>query len=517
MENKTKFYLSTSIAYASGIPHIGNVYEVILADAIARFKRLDGWDVFFQTGTDEHGQKIEQKASSKGVLPQEYVNYISSEIKRIYDLMQISYDRFIKTTNHKHQKAVQVIFTKLLQQGDIYLGKYQGLYSVTEEVYVSEKDLVDGKTFNGEIPILISEDTYFFKLAKYQNRLLDYLENNPNLIQPETQKKEILNLLKEPLNDLSISRTSFRWGIPVPCDKNHVIYVWIDALSNYLTGLDYNPNENTSSKFLQYWPCNLHVIGKDILRFHLIYWPILLMALKIELPQKFLAHPWILFDKNKMSKSKGNVLYVDDLLKFFPIDTIRYFVLHEIPYASDGNITYELLVERHNSVLVNLFGNVVHRIFGMLKSYRNYQLTQILDLPENHQEFDLSQKVLLVLPLMRQKFEECKVGEALEEVEKLARLMNKYIDSVKPWELAQLPEKETLLNYVLYSLTEALRFLGVLLKPFLPQTAEKILCQIQAEDVTFESLKTFGLLKTKKLMPDEMLFQRIDLENVLPQ
>ncbi|WP_349402199.1 methionyl-tRNA synthetase [Candidatus Phytoplasma solani] len=515
MQSKTKFYLSTSIAYTSGIPHVGNVYEVILADAIARFKRLDGYDVFFQTGTDEHGQKIEQKASLQAIPPQLYVNHVSLEIKRIYDLMQISYDHFIKTTNQNHQKAVQSIFDKLWQQGDIYLGQYQGLYSVAEEAYVSEKDLVDGKTFNGETPILISEATYFFKLSKYQNRLLNYLKNNPNLIKPETQRKELLNLLKEPLNDLSISRTSFKWGIPVPFDKKHVIYVWIDALSNYLTGLGYHPNQNPSKQFIHYWPCDLHVIGKDILRFHLIYWPILLMALKIELPKQFLAHPWILFDKNKMSKSKGNVLYIDDLLKFFPIDTIRYFVLHEIPYASDGNITYELLVERHNSDLVNLFGNVVHRIFGMIKSYRDYQLTQVLVVPKNHQDFDLSQKVLSVLPLVRQKIKASKVGESLEEVEKLARFINKYIDLVKPWKLAQLPEKKTLLDYVLYSLTETLRFLGVLLKPFLPQTAEKILYQIKAQDVTFESLNTFGLLPSQKLIPDEMLFQRIDLETVL--
>ncbi|MFB0637991.1 methionine--tRNA ligase [Candidatus Phytoplasma solani] len=513
MKSKPKFYLSTSIAYASGIPHIGNVYEVILTDAIARFKRLDGYDVFFQTGTDEHGQKIEQMALKQAKKPQAYVNHISSEIKRIYDLMQVSYDYFIKTTDKAHQASVQAIFDKLHQQGDIYLGQYQGLYSVAEEAYISEKDLVDGKTFNGETPILITEKTYFFKLSKYQSKLLDYLESNPDLIKPKTQRKELLNLLKEPLDDLSISRTSFKWGIPVSFEQKHVIYVWIDALSNYLTGLGYHPNE-TSQQFLHYWPCDLHVIGKDILRFHLIYWPILLMALKIKLPKQFLIHPWILFDKNKMSKSKGNVLYVDDLLKIFSVDTIRYFVLHEIPYANDGNITYELLAERHNSDLVNLFGNLVHRVFGMLKSYRNYQLTQVLVSPEQLQEFDLSQKSLSVLPLIRQKIKDCKIGEALEEIIQLVRFTNKYIDLIEPWKLVKIPEKQAFLDYVLYSLTETLRFLGVLLKPFLPQTAEKILSQIKAQDVTFESLKTFGLLPTQKLMPNEMLFQRIDLDSV---
>ncbi|MBP5835683.1 methionine--tRNA ligase [Candidatus Phytoplasma meliae] len=515
MKPQLKFYLTTSIAYASGIPHIGNVYEIILADAIARFQRLDGYDVLFQTGTDEHGQKIAKKALQQGIKPQEYVNHVSSEIKRIYDLMQISYDQFVKTTDQSHQKAVQAIFEKLYQKGDIYLGKYQGLYSVVEEAYVLEKELIDGKTLNGETPVLISEETYFFKLSKYQDRLLQYLKNNPALIKPQNQRKELLNLLKEPLNDLSISRTSFQWGIHVTFNPKHVIYVWIDALSNYLTGLKYNPHLSSNQSLLQYWPCDLHIIGKDILRFHLIYWPILLMALEMELPKQFLAHPWVLFDKNKMSKSLGNVLYVDDLLKIFPVDSIRYFVLHEIPYAQDGNITYELLVERHNNDLVNVVGNLVHRIFGMVKSYRQNYLNKILINPSENDDFDLSSKVLLILPLVRQKMAECKVGDALAEIMQLARFINKYIDLVEPWKLFRIAEKASLLDYVLYSLFESLRFLGVLLKPFLPQTADKILFQIRAQVVTFESLSTFGLLDAQELMQDEILFQRLDLDTVL--
>ncbi|GLH60764.1 methionine--tRNA ligase [Paulownia witches'-broom phytoplasma] len=513
---KPKFFLSTAIAYASGIPHIGNVYESILADAIARFKRLEGFDVLFQTGTDEHGQKIAAKALQQGKNPQEYVDQISLEIKRIYDLMQVSYDKFAKTTNPRHKQTVQAIFYKLWQQGDIYLGKYQGLYSVAEESYVAAKDLIDGKTFNGETPILISEETYFFKLSKYQAQLLQYLENNPSLIKPDAQRKELLNLLKEPLADLSVSRTSFKWGIPVPFDPKHVIYVWIDALSNYLTGLDYNPTSK-NSQFNRYWPCDMHVIGKDILRFHLIYWPILLMALEISLPKQFLTHPWILFDKNKMSKSKGNVLYVDDLLKYFAVDSIRYFVLSEIPYAQDGNITYELLVERHNNDLANVLGNLVHRVFGMVKSYRQNNLSKTLITTNLEPKFDLSKQALATLPLVLLKMQDCKVGDALKEIMNLARFANKYIDLVEPWNLFKNPEKQQLLDHTLYSLVETLRFLGVLLQPFLPQTAHKILTQLKASDITFESLDTFGLLSSQKLDNYHILFNRLEIDEVLPR
>ncbi|CCV64884.1 Methionyl-tRNA synthetase [Alteracholeplasma palmae J233] len=508
---KEKFYITSAIAYASAIPHIGNVYEVILADAIARFKRLDGHEVFFQTGTDEHGQKIETNAAKQELKPKAYVDMISSEIKRIYDLVGVSYDKFIRTTDSDHEKSVQAIFQKLYDQGDIYLGKYEGWYSVAEEAYISENDIVDGKGPNGDIPVWTSEDAYFLKLEKYQERLLKHIETHPDFIRPESRKNEMIqNFLKEPLPDLSISRTSFKWGIPVPFDPKHVIYVWIDALSNYITGIGYHPNEPKTELFNKLWPADIHLIGKDIARFHTIYWPILLMALELELPKQIFCHPWILFDKNKMSKSVGNVLYTDDLVKHFGVDVLRYYVLHEIPYAQDGNITYELLIERNNSDLANTIGNLVNRTIGMAKKYRDGHIKRVI-LKEPF-ELSLEEKALEVLPRMRTFIDSLKIGEALEEVVQLARYANKYIDVSEPWKLFKDENAQETLDHVLYHLVETIRYIAVLLKPFLPETAENILEQIKAEETTFTSLETFGVTKEKELGEAKVLFERFELD-----
>ncbi|MDW3617780.1 MAG: methionine--tRNA ligase [Candidatus Phytoplasma pruni] len=509
---KKKFYISTSIAYASGIPHIGNVYEMILSDSIARFKKMDHYDVYFQTGTDEHGQKIEKKASQEKINTQEYVDHISFEIKRIYDSVGVNYDHFVRTTNDYHKKTVQAIVNKLLKKGDIYLGTYEGWYSVVEESYIAEKDLIDGKTASGETPVWSKEEVYFFQLSKYQERLLTYLNDNPHLILPKERRKEILNLLKEDLTDLSISRTSFKWGIPLSFDPNHVVYVWVDALSNYITGLGFQLSEDgqilPNEQFLKYWPCDLHVIGKDISRFHLIYWPILLMALEIPLPKKFLIHPWILFNNDKISKSTNNVVYIDDLLKFFSVDAIRYFVLHEIPYVSDGTLSYELLLERYNADLVNTIGNLLSRTLGMIKSYRNAQLTKTAT--EKKDDFNLPQKAIDTVKLVKKAMDSYRVAEAMEHIIQLARYSNKYVDIVEPWKIVKEKNNSAKLDVFLYNLVETLRFIGVLLKPFLPETSESILKQIKAEEETFESLEEFGITQTKELQPGEKLFERLD-------
>ncbi|MGA0447755.1 MAG: methionine--tRNA ligase [Candidatus Phytoplasma pyri] len=511
MKKKEKFYLATAIAYASDIPHVGNVYEVVLADCLARFKRLEGYDVYFQTGTDEHGQKILQKSKSKNEKPQTYVDYFSKEIRRIYDLMNVSYDKFVKTSNENHKKSVQAILDKLYQQKDIYLGKYEGFYSVIEESYILEKDLVNGLTKNGEIPIWSSEEVYFFKLSKYQKKLYDFLKNNNFLIKPDNKKQEILNLLKEPLPDLCITRTFCKYGINLNFNSKHFVYVWIDALLNYITGLNYHPNLSKSKEFSKYWPCDLHIIGKDIIRFHLIHFLILLISLELPLPKQFFIHPFILFGKNKMSKSKGNVLYIDDLLKIFSVDTIRYFMLHEIPYNQDGNITHELLIERNNTDLANTIGNLLNRTLGMLKAYRNCNLKKVI-LPEIL-EIDLSKKSLEALPLIKQKIFNFHVSDALEVIMKLARFSNKYIDLSKPWELFKETDKQDVLDHVLYSLVETLRFIGVLLQPFLPTTAASILKQIKSENNTFASLEIFGVTESKTISSKEILFIRFENNN----
>lgn len=511
-----KFYLTTAIAYSSAIPHIGNVYEAILADAIVRFRRAKGDDVFFQTGTDEHGQKIENKAAINELSPKAYADHISSEIKRIYDKVDVSYDHFIRTTDDNHEKSVQAIFKKLFDQGDIYLGKYEGWYSVADEAFIFEKDIVDGKGPSGDELVWTSEETYFLKLEKYQERLLKHIEEHPNFIQPESRKNEMVqNFLKEPLPDLSVSRTSFKWGIPVDFDDKHVIYVWVDALSNYITGLGYHPDQEATDQFKTYWPADVHLIGKDILRFHTIYWPIILMALGVELPKQIFGHPWILVNKGKMSKSVGNVMYTDDLVKYFGVDAVRYYVLHEIPYAQDGNITYELMIERNNSDLANTIGNLVNRTIGMAKKYRDGVVKKV-SIKEPF-EFNLEDKALEVLPQMDKLMDELKVADALEEVVKLARHANKYIDVAAPWALFKDETKQVELDYVLYQLVETIRFVGVLLKPFIPQTSKKILDLIKVENDDFETLKGFGSFDEVTLETAEVLFERYDLNKKLEE
>ncbi len=517
MEKKT-YYLTTAIAYASAIPHIGNVYEAILADAIVRFKRLQGYDVFFQTGTDEHGQKIESKATNNELSPQTYVDHIASEIKRIYDKVNVSYDQFVRTTDDRHIKSVQAIFKKLYDQGDIYLGEYEGWYSIAEEAFILEKDIVDGKAPNGDIPVWTKEAAYFLKLAPYQERLLKHIEEHPEFIEPESRRNEMVqNFLKEPLPDLSVSRTSFKWGIPVEFNPGHIVYVWIDALSNYITGLDYHPDQSLSEEFKKYWPADVHLIGKDILRFHTIYWPIILMALGLELPKQVFGHPWVLVNKSKMSKSVGNTLYTDDLVRYFGVDTVRYYVLHEIPFSQDGNITFELLIERNNSDLANTIGNLVNRTIGMAHKYREGIVKRvILDEPF---ELSLSEKSLEALPKMVSFMDELKVADALEEVVKLARLANKYIDVSEPWALFKNPEKQDVLDHVLYHLLETIRFVAVLLQPYIPETSKRIATQIGITDLSFESLSTFGQYEAQTLGKAEVLFERYDqakkLEEIL--
>lgn len=512
--SKPKYYISTAIGYASAIPHIGNVYEIILSDAIARFKRLDGYDVYFQTGTDEHGQKIESNAQKQQLETQAYVDMISGEIKRIYDLVDVSYDAFVRTTDPAHKDAVTHIFEQLVEQDDIYLGKYEGWYSVADEAFLSESEIVDGKGPSGDIPVWMSEDTYFLRLSKYQKRLLDHIEKNSDFIQPESRKNEVVqNFLRETLPDLSISRTSFKWGVPVSINKEHVVYVWIDALSNYITGLGYHPKKQ-QDKFKKYWPADIHVIGKDVMRFHAIYWPTILMALDLPLPKKIFGHPWILFDKNKMSKSVGNVLYTDKLVSHFGVDPVRYYVLHEIPYAQDGNITYELVIERNNSDLANTIGNLVNRTIGMMNKYQDGFVKKVqIDEPF---EYALKDKAEAVLGKIRVLMDDLRVGDALEEVIQLGRFANKYIDLSEPWNLFKNNESEKL-AHVLYSLVETIRYLAVLLQPFIPQTAEKIFKQIDTDQKSFESLKHFGHYKEQRIGQAEVLFQRYDMEKKLDE
>jgi methionyl-tRNA synthetase len=510
------YYISTAIAYASAIPHIGNVYEVILADAIARFKRFEGYDVYFQTGTDEHGQKIEQKALANGIEPQAYVDYISNEIKRIYDSVNISYDHFVRTTDVKHKESVQAIFETLFNKGDIYLGTYQGWYSISEESYIQEKDIIDGKGPQGDTLVWTEEEVYFFNMNKYQERLFEYIEKTPGFIEPESRKNEMIqNFLKEPLPELSISRTSFKWGIPITLNDKHVTYVWIDALSNYITGLDYHPNKPLSEKMKTYWPADVHLIGKDILRFHTIYWPIILMALDLPLPKKVFGHPWILVNKGKMSKSVGNVMYTDDLLKHFSVDVIRYYVLHEIPFASDGNMTYEFIIERNNSDLANTIGNLVNRTIGMVFKYREGTFKKVR-IPI-FEDVSLEHKAISSLDQMKIFMNDLKVSDALEVVVDLARAANKYIDLTEPWKLNGDPTKSEVLDHVLYELLETIRFIGILLQPFLPTTAQNILLQLNVENNTFNTLSQFGQLEGKLLSKPFVLFERYKLEDKMQE
>ncbi len=506
---KQKYYISTAIAYTSAKPHIGNTYEIVLGDAIARYKRLKGFDVYFQTGTDEHGEKIELKAKEAGITPKEYVDNIASQIKDIWDIMNTSYDRFVRTTDPKHEREVQKIFKKMYDKGDIYLGKYEGLYCTPCESFFTESQLVDGKCPDcGREVHKASEEAYFFKLSKYQDRLIEYYNTHPDFIKPDSRKNEMINnFIKPGLQDLCVSRTSFSWGIPVDFDPKHVIYVWLDALTNYITNIGYDV-DNPSDEFKKYWPADLHLIGKDIVRFHSIYWPCFLMSLDIPLPKQIFGHPWLLFGNDKMSKSKGNILYADDLVKEYGVDAVRYYVLHEIPYANDGSLTNELLVERINSDLANVLGNLVNRTVAMGNKYFEGKVIN----PSVSDDVDnvLISMINELDKRVEVKMDTLEVGAALDEIFDLLRRSNKYIDETMPWVLAKDPNNSDRLQTVLYNLLESIRVSANLIRPFLPETADKILEQIGNTD---DSLK-FNPSNIYNLGVATPLFKRIDTKNV---
>ncbi len=511
-----KFYISTAIAYTSAKPHIGNTYEIVLADAIARYKRLTGYDVYFQTGTDEHGQKIEEKAKAAGKSPQEFVDEVALEVRRIWDCLNTSYDKFVRTTNPAHEEVVAKIFEKLYNQGDIYKGEYEGLYCTPCESFFTESQAPDGICPDcGRKLDHAKEEAYFFNLQKYCDRLMKHIEGNPDFIKPESRKNEIVNnFLKPGLQDLCVSRSSFTWGVPVKFDKKHVIYVWIDALTNYITFLGYDLDKQ-SEEFKKYWPADVHLIGKDILRFHTIYWPIILMALDLPLPKQVFGHPWVLCGTDKMSKSKGNVLYADELVELFGIDAVRYYLLHEIPYANDGTITYELLIERINSDLANILGNLVNRTISMSKKYFDgvvIKPTQFEDIDK-----DLITAVRNLPNKVEKAMSDFHVADALDEIFDIYRKCNKYIDETMPWVLAKEDKKERLAT-VLYNLLEAIRCATILLAPFLPDTADKIFNQLNTENRFLDSIEGFnGMDIGLKLNDPEPLFQRIDKEKKLEE
>ena len=517
MADKEKFYITTAIAYTSRKPHIGNSYEIVLTDAIARFKRLQGYDVFMLTGTDEHGQKIEEYAKSAGVTPKEYVDKVSGEIRSICDLLNTSYDKFIRTTDEYHEKTVQKIFKKLYDQGDIYKGHYEGMYCTPCESFWTESQLVDGKCPDcGREVKPAKEEAYFLRLSKYQKQLEDFIESNENFIYPEARKKEMLNnFIKPGLQDLCVSRTSFKWGIPVTFDDKHVIYVWIDALSNYITALGYDP-DGSSDLYKKYWPADVHIIGKDIVRFHTIYWPIMLMALGEPLPKQVFGHPWLLFGEDKMSKSRGNVIYADDLVDLLGVDAVRYYLVSEMPYANDGSITYETIIERYNSDLANTFGNLVNRTIAMQNKY----FDGIIQEPTDSESVDDELKVfaLETVKKIEKCFETYRVADAVEAVLNLAKRSNKYIDETMPWALAKDENKKARLGTVLYNLLEAIRYIAILLTPFMPQTAEKIFEQMNCDIKDYDSMNTFGALKAGiKVNEAQALFARIDSEKMLAE
>ena len=515
--SKGKFYMTTAIAYASGKPHIGNTYEAVLADSIARFKRKDGYDVFFQTGTDEHGQKIELKAAEAGVTPQEYVDKASAEIKRIWDLMGTSYDKFIRTTDPDHEKQVQKIFKRLYDQGDIYKGSYEGMYCTPCESFWTQSQLKDGKCPDcGREVKPAKEEAYFFRMSKYAQRLIDHINSHPEFIQPVSRKNEMMNNFLLPgLQDLCVSRTSFKWGIPVDFDEKHVVYVWLDALTNYITGIGYDAEGNSSEQYKKLWPADLHLIGKDIIRFHTIYWPIFLMALNEPLPKQVFGHPWLLQGDGKMSKSKGNVLYADDLVDFFGVDAVRYFVLHEMPFENDGVISWELMVERLNSDLANTLGNLVNRTISMSNKYFGGVVAD-RGAAEAVDE-DLKAVVTGTYDKVAAKMEGWRVADAITDIFTLFKRCNKYIDETEPWVLAKDPAKADRLATVLYNLTESIVIGASLLEPYMPGTAEKIAAQLNTSLRSFEECTTFGgyISGSKVTEKPEILFARLDVKEVL--
>ena len=514
---RPKYYITTAIAYTSGKPHIGNTYEIVLADSIARFKRQQGYDVFFQTGTDEHGQKIELKAEEAGITPKEFVDNVSTEIKRIWDLMNTSYDKFIRTTDADHEAQVQKIFKKLYDQGDIYKGYYEGLYCTPCESFFTESQLVDGKCPDCGRPVTpAKEEAYFFKMSKYAPRLIDYINTHPEFIQPVSRKNEMMNNFLLPgLQDLCVSRTSFTWGIPVSFDPKHVTYVWLDALTNYITGIGYDCDGNSSEQFNKLWPADLHLIGKDIIRFHTIYWPIFLMALDLPLPKQVFGHPWLLQGDGKMSKSKGNVIYADDLVDLFGVDAVRYFVLHEMPFENDGVITWELLVERMNSDLANTLGTLVIRTISMSNKYFGGVVTKTGAAEEV--DDDLKEVVTATKAKVAAKMEELRVADAMTEIFGLFKRCNKYIDETMPWALAKDEAKKDRLEEVLYNLVESITIGACLLESFMPETTEKILAQLNAEKRSYEELDQFGLYVSGNQVTDQpqILFQRLDVKEVM--
>ena len=515
--DKKKFYMTTAIAYTSGKPHIGNTYEIVLADSIARFKRQQGYDVFFQTGTDEHGQKIELKAEEKGVTPKAFVDEVSTEIKRIWDLMNTSYDKFIRTTDAEHEKQVQKIFKKLYDKGDIYKGHYEGMYCTPCESFFTESQLVDGKCPDcGREVQPAKEEAYFFRMSKYADRLIEHINTHPEFIQPVSRKNEMMNNFLLPgLQDLCVSRTSFKWGIPVDFDPKHVVYVWLDALTNYITGIGYDCDGNSSEQFKKDWPADLHLIGKDIIRFHTIYWPIFLMALDLPLPNQVFGHPWLLQGDGKMSKSKGNVLYADELVDFFGVDAVRYFVLHEMPFENDGVISWELMVERMNSDLANTLGNLVNRTVSMSNKYfggvvENKNVNEPVD--------EELKKVVLETPnKVIAKMEELRVADAITEIFTLFKRCNKYIDETMPWALAKDEAKKERLATVLYNLVESISVGATLLESFMPETSDKVLAQLGAQKRKLSQMDTFGLYPSGNKVTEkpEILFARMDINEVM--
>ena len=515
--DKKKFYMTTAIAYTSGKPHIGNTYEIVLADSIARFKRQQGYDVFFQTGTDEHGQKIELKAEEKGVTPKAFVDEVSTEIRRIWDLMNTSYDKFIRTTDADHEKQVQKIFKKLYDKGDIYKGHYEGMYCTPCESFFTESQLVDGKCPDcGREVQPAKEEAYFFRMSKYADRLIEHINTHPEFIQPVSRKNEMMNNFLLPgLQDLCVSRTSFKWGIPVDFDPKHVVYVWLDALTNYITGIGYDCDGNSSEQFKKDWPADLHLIGKDIIRFHTIYWPIFLMALDLPLPKQVFGHPWLLQGDGKMSKSKGNVLYADELVDFFGVDAVRYFVLHEMPFENDGVISWELMVERMNSDLANTLGNLVNRTVSMSNKYfggvvENKNVNEPVD--------EELKKVVLETPdKVTAKMEELRVADAITEIFTLFKRCNKYIDETMPWALAKDKAKKDRLATVLYNLVESISVGATLLESFMPETSDKVLAQLGAQKRKLSQMDTFGLYPSGNKVTEkpEILFARMDINEVM--